>query len=357
MRMADAAVLPAVTGSRRSKPALVGQVERIGALRLRRRQPGQPVDDAQPLCQRQPLRQRRDVAQVARRQDDPVGRLPAELLHDLDADGLLALDAQRVHRIGQVDRIVPRHFLDDPHAAVEVGVERQHLRTVADRLDELRRRDLARGAGTRSSGCRPPRRRPPGPPRCRRSRRRPRRAPGCSRSAIICLTALTSTVIPRSLNEPVWLMPHCLTHRSSRPRSRARPGIGQQRASSLRRGSRCSAARPAAAPIRACPTRPDAVRLPSNAARQPAPSAALRQPRLVVGHFEQAAAVGTAIDDAEDVVAAGTSAHAAIGGGKGRGVTFEAWQQFSIRRQFGQSVLRVPADASLLVRQPRFGIN
>ncbi len=34
------------------------------------------------------------------------------------------------------------------------------------------------------------------------------------------LTRLTSTVMPRSLNEPVWLLPHCLTHRSSTPSSR-----------------------------------------------------------------------------------------------------------------------------------------
>ncbi len=43
---------------------------------------------------------------------------------------------------------------------------------------------------------------------------------------IIWLTALTSTVIPRSLNEPVWLTPHCLTHRSSIPSDFASRGEG-----------------------------------------------------------------------------------------------------------------------------------
>jgi len=43
--------------------------------------------------------------------------------------------------------------------------------------------------------------------------------------AIIWLTALTSTVIPRSLNDPVWLTPHCLTH-SSGPMPRSRPSRG-----------------------------------------------------------------------------------------------------------------------------------
>jgi hypothetical protein len=35
--------------------------------------------------------------------------------------------------------------------------------------------------------------------------------------AIICFTCETSTVIPRSLKEPVWLRPHCLTQRSRTP--------------------------------------------------------------------------------------------------------------------------------------------
>src|SRR5262245_54709710 len=38
-------------------------------------------------------------------------------------------------------------------------------------------------------------------------------------SAIICLTTETSTVIPRSLNDAVWELPHILTHRSSSPYS------------------------------------------------------------------------------------------------------------------------------------------
>ena len=35
--------------------------------------------------------------------------------------------------------------------------------------------------------------------------------------AIICLTVDSSTVMPRSLNEPVWLVPHCLIQRSDSP--------------------------------------------------------------------------------------------------------------------------------------------
>src|SRR5438477_9371033 len=38
--------------------------------------------------------------------------------------------------------------------------------------------------------------------------------------AIICLTTLTRTVMPRSLKLPVWLLPHSLIQRSSRPSDR-----------------------------------------------------------------------------------------------------------------------------------------
>src|SRR5215831_18086409 len=36
-------------------------------------------------------------------------------------------------------------------------------------------------------------------------------------SKIICLTWETSTVIPRSLNEPLWVFPQSLIHRSGSP--------------------------------------------------------------------------------------------------------------------------------------------
>ena len=36
-------------------------------------------------------------------------------------------------------------------------------------------------------------------------------------SSIICFTVLTNTVMPRSLKEPVWLLPQFLIHTSLRP--------------------------------------------------------------------------------------------------------------------------------------------
>ena len=35
--------------------------------------------------------------------------------------------------------------------------------------------------------------------------------------AISSFTMETSTVMPRSLKDPVWELPHCLIHSSSRP--------------------------------------------------------------------------------------------------------------------------------------------
>ena len=58
-------------------------------------------------------------------------------------DRLLPFEAQRVHRVGQVDAAVGGEPLHDGHAAVEVGVEREHERAVGDRLHQLRGGDLA----------------------------------------------------------------------------------------------------------------------------------------------------------------------------------------------------------------------
>ena len=72
------------------------------------------------------------------------------------------------------------------------------------------RQEHHRGDARRRRSRRPAR------PRCRRWRRRRRRR-SAAPSAIICLTTETSTVMPRSLNDPVCELPHCLTHRSSTP--------------------------------------------------------------------------------------------------------------------------------------------
>mmetsp|Transcript_16115 Transcript_16115/g.40127 ORF Transcript_16115/g.40127 Transcript_16115/m.40127 type:complete len:304 (-) Transcript_16115:793-1704(-) len=119
-------------------------VQRVGVGGLRHHQARQLVHQAQVLAHLEALVEGVDVAQVAARDDDPVGHLPVKLLQDLDRRRLLALQAQTVHRVGQVDGRLGRHLLDQAHAAVKVGVDGQHQRAVGDGLHQLRQRDLVR---------------------------------------------------------------------------------------------------------------------------------------------------------------------------------------------------------------------
>ena len=163
-----------------------------------------------------PLPERRHVAEVAARDHDPVRHLPVELLDDLHADRLLALDAQAVHRVREVDAVALGDLLHDLHAAVEVGLERERDRAVGHRLEQLRERDLVARQEHDRGNARRTRRRRRARPRCRRSTRRrpPRMFPPRLR---ISFTTDTSTVMPRSLKLPVCELPHCLTQRSSTP--------------------------------------------------------------------------------------------------------------------------------------------
>ncbi len=81
------------------------------------------------------LIERANVAKIAHRDDDPVGNFPVKLPDDFNADRFLTLNAQTIHRVSKVNRIVLRHFLDNFHTAIEVGIEREHVRAVGNRLD------------------------------------------------------------------------------------------------------------------------------------------------------------------------------------------------------------------------------
>ena len=74
-------------------PRFVDEVEQVR----------QALDQARRARLAQGLAEGGAVAQVAGRDDNPVGNLPVELLHDLDADRPLPLHAQAVHRVGQVN--------------------------------------------------------------------------------------------------------------------------------------------------------------------------------------------------------------------------------------------------------------
>ena len=140
--MADASVGLAVIGMK-FPVVLVREVERIRRGGLRDDDARALGDEPERLHHVEARAKRADVSEIAARDDDDVGHRPVELLHDLDADGLLSLEAQAVHRVGEVDAFFDRQPLHDRHAAIEVGVERQHEGAVGERLHELRGRDLA----------------------------------------------------------------------------------------------------------------------------------------------------------------------------------------------------------------------
>ena len=85
----------------------------------------QPVYQAQCPQHQQALAQGADVAQVARWDDDPVRRLPIELLRYLNADSLLSFHPQRVHRVCQIDGLIRGNLAHNAHAAIKVGIQYQ----------------------------------------------------------------------------------------------------------------------------------------------------------------------------------------------------------------------------------------
>mmetsp|Transcript_15533 Transcript_15533/g.43465 ORF Transcript_15533/g.43465 Transcript_15533/m.43465 type:complete len:247 (+) Transcript_15533:180-920(+) len=127
------------------KRLLVCQVERVGVLGLSHHHAGDTVNKAEVLGHLEALVEGVDVAEVAARDDDPLGHLPVKLLQDLDGRSLLALQPQTVHRIGQVDGSLGRHLADEFHAAVEVGVDGEDAGSVGDGLHQLRQADLVGG--------------------------------------------------------------------------------------------------------------------------------------------------------------------------------------------------------------------
>ena len=92
--MALASVFFAVDRLERLEVLQVRAIERVGVLGLRHDDARQLLDEAEVAHHQQALAERADVAEVAAGDDDPVRHLPVELLHDLDADGLLPFDAQ-----------------------------------------------------------------------------------------------------------------------------------------------------------------------------------------------------------------------------------------------------------------------
>ena len=85
-----------------------------------------------------------DVAGVADGQQVVVGSV-AEEVADLERRGLLALEAHRVDRVDQRDRVVLRQPARDVEAVVEVAADHDDLGAVHDGLGHLAGGDLALG--------------------------------------------------------------------------------------------------------------------------------------------------------------------------------------------------------------------
>ena len=94
-------------------------------------------DQAQLVRLTERLSERRGVAEVARRERDPVRRLPSELLEKLEDDRLLSLDAERIDRVCQIDSEPVGGLAHETQAVVEVPTDQQRAGAVGDRLRQL----------------------------------------------------------------------------------------------------------------------------------------------------------------------------------------------------------------------------
>ena len=90
------------------------------------------------------LAERAAVAQVAPRHDDPVWDLPVEALQDTQHDRLLALQAERVDAVDQVDAQLARDLAYAEHRVVEIAGDLHRQRAIVERLRELPVADLTR---------------------------------------------------------------------------------------------------------------------------------------------------------------------------------------------------------------------
>ena len=117
--------------------AFVGLEERVCVFGLCHDDARDAVDEAHGLAIFETLRKSRNVTEVTAWDNHGVRDAPAEFLTDFRGDGLLTFHAEAVHGVGEVNAVVLRDFLDNLHAAVEVGIEGEHDASVTDRLDEL----------------------------------------------------------------------------------------------------------------------------------------------------------------------------------------------------------------------------
>ena len=111
-----------------------------GASGLHGQESGNAVDQPETMRLVERLSERRRVAEIPRWQRDPVGRVPRKLLEHLEDDRLLSLDAERIHRVHEVDAELFAGVAREPEAVVEVAADLQRARPIGYGLRQLSRR-------------------------------------------------------------------------------------------------------------------------------------------------------------------------------------------------------------------------
>ena len=172
--------------------------------------------------------------------DEHIGRVPAELLGQLEADGLLALEPVGLLERGQVEPAdLGRDHRDDPPRGGDGAIHREHVgagqRGLGDgRLGRVarhhhRHRDARAGAVHRGGAARVARRRDHKPAHAERAR------------PVIAMPS------PRALKQPVGVLALVLGPEVPQAQVRGEPGQREQRRTPLARGSPAPRRRRAAA--------------------------------------------------------------------------------------------------------------
>ena len=120
-----------------AEPVEIAEIERVGLGCLGDGNARQLVYKPHFLSLDKPLPQGADIAQVAARDNDPIGDLPVKLLQQLNGYGLLPFNAERVHRVGEINLVAAADFLHQSHAPIEISAQGERQRAVGYGLDEL----------------------------------------------------------------------------------------------------------------------------------------------------------------------------------------------------------------------------
>ena len=84
------------------------------------------------------------VAQVAPRDDDPIGNLPAQALQNPVHDRLLTFQAKRIHRVHQVNAQPIGHLTNAEHGIIEIALDLDRQGAMVEALGQLSIGDLSR---------------------------------------------------------------------------------------------------------------------------------------------------------------------------------------------------------------------